>query len=210
MNKFTPLSLVFAAALILSACGHSNHAHWTPSYELPQALVQQAHDEFYLEFPKGYDAPYLDDKIKVARQLDTIKGDQVAQITVYASSDKKAAHAKKLVASAPHLKGAKVVVKNDRMLHDRAVIAVDHWAARVDDCPNWDKPHGTDYTNSNSANFGCASAMNLAMMVSNPHDLEQGRSMSEADSHQAIGSVVRYRSDDAPPLRREDGVLTGN
>ena len=210
MNKLTQYTMIFAAALTLSACGHSsNHANWTPTYEMPQPQMEQAHDEFYIEFPKGYDAPYLDDKVKVARQLENIDMERVEKVTVYASSDKKAYQTKKLLQAVPGLNMKQVHVKNDRMLHDRAIIAIDHWDARVRDCPNWNKPHGTDYTNSNSANFGCASAMNLAMMVKDPHDLEQGRSMSAADSHQAIGSVVRYRNDEVRDLRREDGVLSG-
>jgi hypothetical protein len=81
--------------------------------------------------------------------------------------------------------------------------------AEVNGCPNWNKPYGTDESNSFSSNFGCASQMNLAEMLVNKRDAIEGQEMKPSDSSLAIRSIQNYQTGEMPDLMRDD-VETGS
>ena len=59
------------------------------------------------------------------------------------------------------------------------------------DCPDWTKRADGDSANRRSSNFGCATAVNLGLMVADPGDLIRGRTAGPADG--AVGAR-RYKS----------------
>ena len=59
------------------------------------------------------------------------------------------------------------------------------------DCPDWTKRADGDPANRRSSNFGCATAVNLGLMVADPGDLMRGRTGGPADG--AVGAR-RYKS----------------
>jgi type IV pilus biogenesis protein CpaD/CtpE len=61
----------------------------------------------------------------------------------------------------------------------------------------------SDFTNAPSSNFGCATAVNLGLMVASPGDLAAGRSLEPADGKPAASAVARYLDDKVPPLPAE-------
>lgn len=67
-------------------------------------------------------------------------------------------------------------------------------------CPDWRKPAKADYGNTQASNFGCADAVNLGMMVADPRDLVEGRSMGGASGDAAAAAVKRYRDGKVMPL----------
>lgn len=75
-------------------------------------------------------------------------------------------------------------------------------------CPDWSKPAGEDFTNYAGSNFGCATAVNLGLMVADPADLLGGRSLGPADGDVAAQSIERYRLDKTKPLLRTDSITT--
>ncbi|MFT5488695.1 MAG: pilus assembly protein CpaD [Paracoccaceae bacterium] len=58
-------------------------------------------------------------------------------------------------------------------------------------CPDWTKRADGDSANRRSSNFGCASAVNLGLMVANPGDLLRGRTAGPADG---AAGARRYKS----------------
>ncbi|WP_142502626.1 CpaD family pilus assembly lipoprotein [Klebsiella sp. 2680] len=52
--------------------------------------------------------------------------------------------------------------------------------------------------------LGCANQNNLAMMVAEPRDLIQARSLAEADGVAAVNSIERYQGDDVKELLNID------
>ncbi len=48
--------------------------------------------------------------------------------------------------------------------------------------------------------LGCATQNNLAMMVSDPHDLIQARALDDADGVTAVNSIERYQQDEVKDL----------
>jgi len=67
-------------------------------------------------------------------------------------------------------------------------------------CPDWRKPANADYGNTQASNFGCADAVNLGMMLADPRDLVEGRTMEGASGDAAAAAVKRYRDGKVMPL----------
>ena len=67
-------------------------------------------------------------------------------------------------------------------------------------CPDWTKPGGRSADNQPGSNWGCATAVNLGLMVANPSDLTRGRSAGPADADRAVLGIQRYRTGETTPL----------
>ncbi len=85
----------------------------------------------------------------------------------------------------------------------RVEIVLDRYVVTPPACPDWSRHTGVDYANGPHTNFGCATETNLGLMIANPRDLIEGRSLGPADGvHQAQG-IVRYREGQQPELQEE-------
>ena len=79
-------------------------------------------------------------------------------------------------------------------------------------CPDWSKRADGDAANRVSSNFGCATTMNLGLMVANPGDLVRGRTPGPADGAVSARRYKNYRDGEqqqAPaitPLIIQSGV----
>ena len=81
---------------------------------------------------------------------------------------------------------------------DRAVVTVGRYAVRLPPCPNWSQPRANDFTNAPPSNFGCATAVNLGLMVASPADLVAGRTLGPVAGQPAAAAVSRYLTDQVP------------
>jgi len=101
---------------------------------------------------------------------------------------------------------------------DSALLYVAHYEVSVPGCPDWQKPTVTDFTNTNSSNFGCANAINLALMVSDPGDLSSGTPLAPADGTRQAKVITDYRAGktplvakpDLPPIKAVQQLTTNN
>jgi pilus assembly protein CpaD len=66
--------------------------------------------------------------------------------------------------------------------------------AIVTGCPNWEPPQGAWWTNAPSANFGCATAQNLAAMLVDPAELEGGKTPNAAPAARLGLRETQWRS----------------
>jgi pilus assembly protein CpaD len=111
---------------------------------------------------------------------------------------------------APPLADARVAAISSRLLRwgivadarpiaavppNRAIVMVGRYAVTLPPCPNWSMPRANDFTNAPPSNFGCATAVNLGLMVASPGDLAQGRTLAAADGKPAAAAVGRYLND---------------
>ncbi len=78
---------------------------------------------------------------------------------------------------------------------NRALVTVGRYAITLPPCPNWSQPRANDFTNALPSNFGCATAVNLGLMVASPADLVRGRQLAPADGKPAVAAVDRYLTD---------------
>jgi pilus assembly protein CpaD len=81
---------------------------------------------------------------------------------------------------------------------DHAVLTIGRYAVRLPPCPNWSQPRSNDFTNAPPSNFGCATAVNLGLMVASPADLVAPQSLGPAAGQPAAAAVTRYLTDQVP------------
>lgn len=86
---------------------------------------------------------------------------------------------------------------------DHAIVTVERYAVMLPPCPNWSMPRANDFTNAPPSNFGCATAVNLGLMVASPADFVAGRQLAPADGKPAAAAVERYLDDKVAPLPTE-------
>lgn len=86
----------------------------------------------------------------------------------------------------------------------RVEVVIDHYAVVLPPCPDWSMESGRDYANLPHTNLGCATRTNLGLMVADPRDLEQGRSLGPADATREAEAIVRYRTGKITPLKEEE------
>lgn len=75
----------------------------------------------------------------------------------------------------------------------RATVYIGRFVALAPACPDWRKPTASDFTNTPSSNFGCATAVNFSQMIANPGELLRGQTMGPADGERAARAIRRYR-----------------
>lgn len=204
------LAMMMAIGLMLSGCNQAHKADWQPRFEPPTPQVELAEKYYYVSFPKGHEQAFLSETEDLLRDLQDIRPEQITKIELQAPKSlarQRVEHVKRIIRAAGLDTAPIEVSEGKNSLHDEAILLIHEWDAVVADCPDWSKPHGTDYQNSLSANFGCASATNLAMMVDNPHDLEQGRAPGANRAHQGVMSVDRFRAGEIIDINRDEGVL---
>jgi len=78
---------------------------------------------------------------------------------------------------------------------NRAIIESERYLVTLPNCPNWSKYPPLGYTNTHASNFGCTTAVDLALMVANPADLAEGRPHGPVDANPAVSAVQRYQTD---------------
>lgn len=89
-------------------------------------------------------------------------------------------------------------VTDERRLLD---FTTEYFVARTPNCPDSDQQPGTPiHQQHRAANFGCATASNLAMMVSDPRDLVKGRQLAPASAIRATNAVRLYQQYQVTPL----------
>lgn len=87
---------------------------------------------------------------------------------------------------------------------DDVLVRVARYHAIPPDCPDFSRSRIGDYYNMTTSNFGCASATNLSLMVSNPRDLLRGRELPPADAERQARRVRHYRIGKKPDFIRYD------
>ncbi|MGE5269781.1 MAG: CpaD family pilus assembly lipoprotein [Thiohalocapsa sp.] len=78
---------------------------------------------------------------------------------------------------------------------NRAVIRSERYMVTLPPCPNWSKFAPLGYTNTHASNWGCTTAVDLALMVASPADLVEGRPVGTYDAIPAAAAVQRYQAD---------------
>jgi pilus assembly protein CpaD len=89
---------------------------------------------------------------------------------------------------------------------DRAIVEVTRTLVTLPPCPNWSKPPRSDFDNQPSSNHGCATEVNLGMMVARPTDLASGLPLGAAEGQPAAAAMNRYLNDKPTPLAAAGGA----
>jgi pilus assembly protein CpaD len=86
---------------------------------------------------------------------------------------------------------------------DQLTVVVRRVEVRLPGCPDWTAMPIDTFSNRPASFFGCASAVNLGMMVAEPADLARGRDPGPADATAAARTIDRYRRDKTKQLIRD-------
>lgn len=77
-------------------------------------------------------------------------------------------------------------------------VVISRATAHVPGCPDWNDRSETNLHGGTSANYGCATNMNLAAMVADPQDLIQGRTTHTVLRTATSGRAIKAYSEQAP------------
>lgn len=77
---------------------------------------------------------------------------------------------------------------------NEVLIDIYYTAVVSPNCPDWRKSPVTTYSNTDPANFGCASITNLGLMVNNPHDLVYGTGTNTTNTQRSGKAISDYNA----------------
>ncbi|MDE3059706.1 MAG: hypothetical protein KGJ06_01690 [Pseudomonadota bacterium] len=80
------------------------------------------------------------------------------------------------------------------LARDDAQISVTYTTVVAPDCPDWRTSPVTSYSNTWQGNFYCSQAVNLGVMVADPHDLVRGSGDVPLDTSRAAAVVSDYHA----------------
>lgn len=83
-------------------------------------------------------------------------------------------------------------------------VVVRRYVVRLPACPDWTASVWDNYDNQPHSNWGCATAVNLGLMVANPRDLIEGRAAPVADGELQALAIERYRRGETKELIRDN------
>lgn len=83
---------------------------------------------------------------------------------------------------------------------DTVRVLVKRYVVELPPCPDWTKFPGANFANTVHSNFGCATAINLGLMVADPADLKSGRGLGPADGEYSAAAIERYRMGKTKPI----------
>ena len=208
---FRPLvnGLTLAAAVVLAAGCTDFREDWSgmPETKEPKAaLVRYAHavrfapDSARLE---GDERSRLDAflaKVQAGPNDTVMLGGSVADAVAARRRETVAAYlAHRAVPPRPDVGGQDI-----EGAADAVAVVVQRYSVTLPACPDWSDRPGRGWNNTVSRNWGCATAVNLGLMVVDPADLAGGRTPGPMDGEAAVLAIQRYRAGETRPLSPED------
>ncbi|MBL4690723.1 MAG: hypothetical protein JKY68_04575, partial [Rhodospirillales bacterium] len=82
---------------------------------------------------------------------------------------------------------------------DIVTLSFSAFKVKLSECGDFTSKTTPNWTNRRHANFGCATRRNLGLMIQDPGDLKQARTMSPGDGRRAVGVISGYQSGAAAP-----------
>ena len=209
MKKEIQLSVVLSAFTMLSACT-PQVAKWTPAETPKQNQVQRIVHEHYIKMP-AHDPKLSKAEKKALHSFLTKNVSNPYAVTAYL--EEYGGH------SDERVKAVKSVLRDYGIRKDHIIVdemdikeagmgsglrlVVEGFVAIPPNCMNWTEELGEAKGAYTHSNFGCADAINLGMMVSDPRDLVVGRETGAYDGTRHALDVKMYQEDKVKALKVE-------
>ena len=194
--KLHPLFAAGAIVLALAAC-RPGTAEFSES-EAPKSLVlDNATASIEMHFAPGSNrlVPADAARLRALAAAGSIAPSDRVDVAANGSPALAAARFRKIAAELLRYR----VVANKHPIAgvppNRAIIEIGRYLVTLPHCPDWSKSAPLGYANTHASNYGCATAVNLGMMVASPTDLAEGRPVGTVDAIPAAAAVQRYQSD---------------
>ncbi|MGD1935110.1 MAG: CpaD family pilus assembly protein [Candidatus Phaeomarinobacter sp.] len=201
-----PTLLAASLTLTVAACGNIQNG------PLQAASVKQTH-------PITVDSQSAALMLRVAPDSTSLSDDDVSRLKAYALRYRNRGNgpmvmsiptgapnrgaASRAAAEVETLLDSLAIGPNSlRLSHYRAsgaasdaplILSFSQYVATPSPCGNWSEDAAYNPNNTRSANFGCASQNNLAVMLADPGDLEAPRDMTPGDAQRRDVVLERYR-----------------
>lgn len=138
--------------------------------------ARQQIDDFVMKFDVGYHDEVM---IDLQQGANALTRERVERVEAYL----------KHLGLNPNIQ---IVAQNIGL--QKIKVRLNQYSIAVPNCPDWSDSPSNTFNNQVHANFGCATASNLALMVGNPRDLVRGQDLSPADGTVLSNALTNYRT----------------
>jgi pilus assembly protein CpaD len=192
------LALGFLVLLAsLSACAPYTQ-EWSPAQSPKRNVVNWVEVRHPVAFAGGAAELAPADRAALERFVGRQARGESVRITVAAADPGSPLAVRRETAVAAHLRSLGLDATLGPVAADAAnpsavVVSVGRFVVTPPSCPDWSKSAGGDPANTTGSNFGCASAVNLGLMVADPGHLVRGAAMGPGDGDALAKGIRDYR-----------------
>lgn len=209
LRRVRILGVMLALALMTAGCG-SDATPWSPAASPKEnhiALVHLDHDVAFAQSSVQIDTAALNGLEAFLDRNEIGYGDRIYVVASGGTPNPIATRRAETIALLLRREGLEPMVLPSAEWagspSPNAVrVLVHRFVVRTPGCPDWRKPAKADYANTVSSNFGCATAVNLGLMVADPRELVEGHPEGPADGTREAAAVKRYRDGKITPLEK--------
>lgn len=198
------LSTVLATMAALTGCFFQT-AQWSPAESPKRNTVELIKFEHEVPFDVGDAQMSMQERERLGSFLERVRAGYGDDIVVAAIG--RIETARDTAIAERRTKAVATVLEAARLKHivlppgrgntewDGTVrLTVSRYLVSAPDCPDWTKPSGSDWTNQQSSNLGCANVTNLGLMLADPGDLVRSQPMTHGDGQRGALQVQKYRA----------------
>lgn len=125
--------------------------------------------------------------------MAAVESIHIGYAPVDAKNEARRAHLKKMLRNMGYAKGSYAFSPSTALTAGEMQLDISYSIVISPDCPDWRTSPVTTHSNTHQGNYGCASEVNLGMMVADPHDLVRGTEEAmPIDTITAAKSVQDY------------------
>ena len=194
-------------AVLVAACSGAPVEDWSrvPERKEPQVLIMgHAHEVRFAAGRSALDVPQAARLSAFVARLGVDREDRVRLVAgpgpAEVRSGRTAAVARVLAREGMVVEAAPPDAAEVTASPGTVRVVVRRALVTLPGCPDWSGRPGQTFNNTASTNWGCASAINLGLMIARPEDLARGRRMAPIDGDYAVLGVQRYRKGETRPL----------
>jgi pilus biogenesis lipoprotein CpaD len=210
-NRACSVAALILVPAMIAGCDHRplDYATWKQNPEIVQPKYQTVQSQHVINFaPKSTQLSEVEREAVgiFLRQNGVQAGSQVligapAKTTAQNASAKARLEAVRVALRSQGVNARVATVKSTDNQHtgDEIVVFAESVALVVPDCPGYNQPIVLDYEWRPETRLGCANAVNLARMASNPNDIAQGRPLAPGDGANNVMAIQRYRGESVEP-----------
>ncbi len=193
-------TLILISLLPLAACNPATDYNGTDpaTYLSTHEKVSQV-ETLYATYNVSFTGSTLsiDEKERLHAFLNDISATNIDHVTVsFRTRDNdRAKHLLRLLRTEGMPKSAVSFTTDKNIPSSSAKLDVAYSMAVLPNCPDWSKSSTHNYSNTMQSNMGCATAVNLGLMVADPKDLESGSGDITPNPDRTAMVLEKYRTD---------------
>lgn len=194
------IAISAASLLIIGGCSE-NFERWNNLPEPKELKVEQVHYTHAVQFAAGDDRLPIAERDRLDSFLAHAQVGSADKVYVNVEPDGAMVTDRRIstVAAFLKLRGLKPAspitgFAEDEKKTDAVNVVVRRHLVTLPGCPDWTSEPTFTFNNTVHSNYGCATASNLGMMIADPEDLINGRTLAPADGDYLRTSIDNYRA----------------